>query len=148
MIDIYELKLEKTGEFDYDGPMIADCPEDIYNMIEAYGIRGKTEEHMYLLAFDKGMELLGIFELSRGSVNGTRFDPSEVLKRLLVLNSADFAIVHNHLAKEAVPSREDLEVTAELYSLCQMMDVLLMDHIITCKEKGVFYSMRDQGFLG
>lgn len=147
MKDIYELKLEKVGELDYDGPDVIETSEDIYNIVKAYGITNKTQEYSLLLTFEECRELTGIFEISRGSTKDVSIFTDEVIKRALLMNTADIVIVHNHLSGDPRPSKNDIVATRDLMAVCDMMDIIFMDHIITCREGGTYYSMRDEGYL-
>lgn len=47
-------------------------PETIFEFLNRYfRLKDRTEEYIYLLAFNKKCHLIGIFELSHGTVDGS-----------------------------------------------------------------------------
>ena len=63
----------------------------------------------------------------------TRFamvHPREMLKSIVLSNSAAVMLVHNHPRGQVQPSAEDISVTAKMSQLMKLMEVSLLDHII------------------
>lgn len=55
-----------------------------------------AEEHLWLLAFNTKNKLLGLFEVSHGTVNGSLITPREIFVRLFLCGAVRFVLVHNH----------------------------------------------------
>ena len=49
-----------------------------------------AEEHLWLLAFNTKNKLLGLFEISHGTVNGSLITPREIFVRLFLCGAVRF----------------------------------------------------------
>lgn len=106
-------------------------PNDIECMMrEVYRLDKRTEEHLYMLAFATNMSLLGVFEISHGTVNSSLVRPREILIRALAIGATSIALVHNHPSGDVQPSKSDVDVTKRVRKACEIVGVQLCDHII------------------
>lgn len=106
-------------------------PNDIECMMkEVYRLDKRTEEHLYMLAFATNMSLLGVFEISHGTVNSSVVTPREILIRALAIGAANIALVHNHPSGDVQPSKADVDVTKRVRKACEIVGVQLCDHVI------------------
>lgn len=106
-------------------------PNDIECMMkEIYRLDKRPEEHLYMLAFATNMSLLGVFEISHGTVNSSVVTPREILIRALAIGAANIALVHNHPSGDVQPSKADVDVTKRVRKACEIVGVHLCDHII------------------
>ena len=67
---------------------------------------------------------------SIGNSNSNSIEIKEILKEPLKLGASKIAIAHNHPSKDVSPSKEDIEFTQKLYRACQLVDIILIDHLI------------------
>lgn len=82
-------------------------------------------------------------EVARGGRTSCQVDPAEVF-RLLVSESASGAVfVHNHPSGDPEPSPQDLELTKRLVAAGSLLDIRVLDHLIT--GRGRYTSLRDAG---
>lgn len=108
-----------------------DGPAKISNMMrKVFDADKKAEEHVWMLSMDSKMKLLGIFEVSHGTVNTAPVAPREIFIRLLLTGAASFVLVHNHVSGCVEPSKEDVETTKRMSVVGALMNIPLMDHII------------------
>jgi len=82
---------------------------------------------------------------ARGTVNHTPVYPREVVKRALELRAASLILVHNHPSGDPTPSRDDLEMTAQVREAAELLDVALRDHVIVGNGKSL--SFREAGLI-
>lgn len=132
MFQRYILKLERTGEFiENASSMKMDGPRAIANAAR-FGLRlhEEPEEVMTMIAFDSKLVPIGIFEISRGTVNKSLMSPREIFKRALLSNASSIALVHNHPSDDPTPSKEDITTTAHLARIGKILGIPLLDHII------------------
>lgn len=54
-------------------------------------------------------------------------------------------LAHNHPAGIAPPSHEDVELTRRLQQALDVVDILLLDHLVIADDD--FVSLRDSGYL-
>ena len=138
-----QLVEEPTCEYSC-GDGTIDQPEKIVKICNTvFHLSDLAEEHTILLAVGGSGKLLGVFELSHGNNSGSIVDPKSIMIRLLLTNATAFAIVHNHPSGRCEPSRIDVETTKRLKQAADLMDFLLLDHIII--GDGKYRSMREAG---
>lgn len=65
-------------------------------MNEVFGLNRRAEENLYLLSLDTKNNLIGIFEISKGTVCATFCRPREIFIRLLLSGAVGFVLIHNH----------------------------------------------------
>ena len=126
---LYKSGLIKEKSFNFQGSL--NSPEAIYDiMIKEYSLHDRSEEYLYCLFFNTQNKLLGISEISHGTVNSSIVSPREILIRALLLQSVNIIIVHNHPSGDPEPSLEDDKVTKRLYKAGELIGMTLLDHII------------------
>ncbi len=54
-------------------------------------------------------------------------------------------LAHNHPSGIALPSREDIDLTLRLRDALDVMDILLLDHLVIADDD--YVSMNDSGYL-
>ncbi len=103
-------------------------------------------EQFRVLFLDSRNRLIADEAQARGSVNHTPVYPREVIKRALELHATALILVHNHPSGDPTPSRQDLEMTAEIEEAGAIMSITVHDHFII--GQGQQYSFRAHGHLG
>lgn len=119
-------------------------PEKIVQIIrKVYHVERLAEEHLYMLAFDVKMHLIGLFELSHGTVDASYLSPSVIIQRAMLCGAKTICIVHNHPSGSVEPSVSDIRATKRLKEAAQICDLILCDHIIVAgAHKDDFYSFK------
>ena len=87
---------------------------------------------------------IGHTEISRGTVNASRFAPRDVLTPALLVNAVSAILVHNHPSNEASPSHADRVVTTALRQACRIVGLVLVDHIIVTQDSHYSFADSDQ----
>lgn len=105
-------------------------PEKIYELFKHLGVCQYAEEYMYMLALGSKCKLIGLFEVSHGTVNASLVSPREILMRALLCGAVGIVLVHNHPSGDVSPSEDDIKTTERMKNACQLMNVELFDHII------------------
>jgi DNA repair protein RadC len=75
--------------------------------------------------------------LFRGTLTHASVYPREVVKQALANNAAAVILHHNHPGGACSPSRQDEVITHRLRSALNLVDVHVLDHVITGAD-GVF----------
>ncbi|MBQ0066904.1 MAG: DNA repair protein RadC [Phascolarctobacterium sp.] len=119
-------------------------PEDVYNLL-APDLRDEVQEHFYVLGLNNKNKLLGVREISKGTLNGSLVHQREVFKQAVLFNAAKIIVVHNHPSGEPSPSQDDRNVTRMLYDAGNVMNIPLADHVII--GDGEYYSFSDNGLI-
>ena len=137
----------EKGTYKVDMRMRYDSPEKIVELVSEIGLCNRAEEYVYAAYFDTHCKLIGLCEISHGTVNMSPLSPREVMQRALLLGATSFILIHNHPSGVVEPSIYDDEVTKRINEAGNLLGICLNDHVIIGKEFGsIFhYSYREQG---
>jgi DNA repair protein RadC len=102
-------------------------------------------EVFVVLWLDTRHRLIGHTELFQGTVDGASVHPREVVKDGLRHNASACLVAHNHPSAVGEPSRADEMVTQQLKAALQLVDIRLIDHLITAG--GTCVSLAERGVL-
>lgn len=118
-------------------------PQNIAEMMEAvFNASELAEEHAWLLAMNSACHLIGVFELSHGSISTCMMGSREIFVRCCLCGASSFVLVHNHPCGTIVPSKPDKEVTEKIRDAGDLMGIKLFDHIIIGDHS--YYSFIEQ----
>ncbi len=133
------LALVKEDAVTYTGSLRD--PESVANFIRENYTEGAVEESVYVIALDIKNTPKGVSRVSQGSINLSVISPKQIFKRLLLLDSAAFMLIHNHPSGDVTPSKTDDVVTQNLLKAGSLMELPLIDHIIVSDDS--YYSYRE-----
>lgn len=88
--------------------------------------------------------LIGIFEVSHGTINQSLIGMREIFTKLCLIGAANFIFCHNHPSKDLTPSSADISLTRKLKECADLMGIPLLDHIIVSDS---FYSFKENGLV-
>lgn len=115
-------------------------------MIKITSLNVMGEEHCYMLALNNQAKILGIFFISKGTVNQTLVNGREIFMRALLIGASFIILCHNHpMSGNPKPSRMDIEVTEKIKELGELLGVPVADHIIIGADG--YFSFMEQGLL-
>jgi DNA repair protein RadC len=103
------------------------------------------KEVFLALLLDSKNRLIREVQISEGSLNASIVHPREVFAPVLRESAAAVLFVHNHPSGDPTPSREDLDITARLREVGELMGVRVLDHIII--GNGAYVSLAERGSL-
>jgi DNA repair protein RadC len=90
-----------------------------------------SEEHFVSLHLNAKFEVIGLHEVSHGTISASLVHPREVFKAALVANSYAILVCHNHPSGAKLKaSSEDMETTRQLVKAGKLLGVSVLDHII------------------
>lgn len=95
-----------------------------------YRLQYMAEEYVIMIAADVQGRVLGIFEVSHGSVNQSMCNARELYERALVVGASGIIVVHNHPSGYVNPSKDDLVCAEKLKKAGNLMGIKLLDFII------------------
>lgn len=104
-----------------------------------------AEEYCYMLALNSRAKLLGVFFISKGSVNQTQVNPREVFLRALLVGASLIVLCHNHPSGDAKPSKMDIILTHTFKEAGELLGLPLVEHIIIGEND--YFSFMDKGLL-
>jgi DNA repair protein RadC len=103
----------------------------------------QSEERSVLLCLDTAGRVIECRALAEGSSAMVGLSARELVDYVLRDKAARVILAHNHVSGVALPSAADVEATARIYRMLQMIGVELVDHLVFCD--GDYVSMRDSG---
>jgi DNA repair protein RadC len=127
----YKLELVKESSKVYEVESKISSPSDVRDYIEqVFKLSSQAEEVMVMLVLDIKNNVIGAFEVSRGSLNASIVHPREIFKRVLLLNGASIILAHNHPSGDPTPSIEDISTTKRLVDGGKILGIGVLDHLI------------------
>ncbi|RHM57797.1 DNA repair protein RadC [Mitsuokella sp. AF33-22] len=119
-------------------------PEDAARVAMPH-LRYERKEHFAVLLLNTKNHVLGLRDVSVGSLSASIVHPREVFQMAIRYAAAAMILVHNHPSGDPSPSREDLAVTNRLVKAGRIMDIPVLDHIILGDDR--FLSLKEKGML-
>lgn len=138
--------LIKERAFNYQASEALCTPREIYSfMCQTFGLDKKAEEYLYMIAFNTKQKVLGVFQISHGTVNLSLCSPREIYIRALLCGATGIALIHNHPSGDPKPSTEDSQVYTRIKKAGEIIGVSLCDFIII--GDGTFVSFLEKGLM-
>lgn len=138
--------LVKEKSVNYESEVLRK-PERIAKMMcDVFSLHQQTEEYLYMIAFNTKCKVLGVFEISHGTVNSSPLGVRELFIRLLLCGGVSFVLVHNHPSGDTTPSDDDLRCTKRLKKAATIMGVDFLDHLVI-GEKYNYYSFGEHNLI-
>lgn len=137
-INFYEARLSEDNRtmlvkekgVNYDAGKL-NSPEDIVLMMrKLLHVEQMAEEHCYMIAMNSSCKVLGVFFISKGTVNVSLVTPRELYIRALLAGAVQIVLCHNHPSGNAIPSSQDIAITQKIKEAGEMININLADHII------------------
>ena len=104
-------------------------------------LTGTTDFGNFLLPFFYGAREELVYLLALVASGPMR----KLMRAALSANASGVVLAHNHPAGIALPSHEDVELTRRLQQALDVVDILLLDHLVIADDD--FVSLRDSGYL-
>lgn len=132
--------LIKENACNYTAENSMDHPWKIVKMLnEVFHLNLRTEEYLYLICLDTSCKVLGIMEVSHGTLSMSVCSPREVFLKALCLNTGSIVLAHNHPSGSVMPSKEDFQVKERIAEMGVNLGIPLKDFIVV-GESGIYYS--------
>lgn len=93
-------------------------------------MRHEKRERAVILLLDSRCSLIREETLSVGTVNMTLISPRDIFVRALGCGAVSFVLLHNHPSGDPTPSDEDIRITERIKKAGELLDIILLDHII------------------
>ncbi len=102
-------------------------------------------EHFLAVMLDSKNNIIGVNDVSVGSLSTSVVHPREVYKAAIAVNAAAIMFLHNHPSGDCAPSREDRECTQRLYEAGKILGIRVLDHLVVGEND--YFSFADAGIL-
>lgn len=108
-------------------------PDDVKRFLTLANARcaDQNRERFGIVFLDSQHGLVEYETMFEGSLTQTSVYPREVVRRALQLNASAVILTHNHPSSNAEPSAADKNLTKLLKDALALVDVRVLDHVIT-----------------
>ena len=89
-----------------------------------------TREQFYVVSVDCAGRVVSIDCLGLGTVSSVGAPVREIMRTALVNNASGIILCHNHPSGDTTPSKEDIQLTAQVAAIGAVLDIDLLDHVI------------------
>jgi DNA repair protein RadC len=137
-------ELGKRTEESRDERIIIAHPADVARLVGPR-LNHKQKEHFLLLSLDTRNGVKRIIEISIGILDSSLIHPREVFHEAIQSLACSIILVHNHPSGNPEPSQEDIEVTKRMVEAGSIMEIKVLDHVITAQRR--FYSFQENGLI-
>lgn len=108
-------------------------------------LSGKTIEEFHVFYLDSEFKLIEDQLHSTGTIDWAAVYIREIVKHALDLNAHSIILLHNHPSNYTSFSSQDIEITQELETALNKLDIGLYDHLLLSGD--VMYSARNMHLL-
>ena len=126
------------------GPLMG-SPREVREYLTIQAAKHDGREVFGVMFLDAQNRVIELKELFTGTLTQTSVYPREVVREALRLNAAAVILSHNHPSGSTQPSRADEQLTSTLKSALALVDVRVLDHIITAGGESL--SMAERGLI-
>lgn len=143
----YKLQLVKdtSARYDFKSRKISSPESAVHIIKEVFEMDAQCEEIMVLIALNTKNNIVGCFEVSRGSLNSSIVHPREIFKRAIAINAASIILGHNHPSGDPAPSGEDINTTNRIKECGKILGIDVLDHVIIGENS--YVSLKERGVL-
>jgi DNA repair protein RadC len=108
-------------------------------------MRDRKKETFKVMFLNAQNQIIEVEDLFEGTLNASAVYPREIIERALKHNAAALIFVHNHPSGNPEPSDNDKQVTQDLVSAANTIQIKVLDHIIIGDNR--YFSFADQGLI-
>ncbi len=116
-------------------------PDKLFEIIKSK-ITQFSKEHFFVISLDTRNNLIGVDEISVGTLTASLVHPRETFESAIRRHAAKIIISHNHPSGETDPSDDDMKITRRLVDAGKIMGIEVLDHIIVTKTS--YLSFKEQ----
>lgn len=117
---------------------------DVVNLMQDK-IAHLDHEEFWAIYLSQANRILQTCQISKGGISSTGVDTRIIMQEAVLNKATQIILCHNHPSGSVRPSRADIQLTEKLHHAAELMDLILVDHIIIHKER--YYSFVEEGRL-
>ena len=144
------LLAQRLSRESYASSPVLDTPERVADLLREQN-RAYTVEHLQVIFVNSRRRLIGVQNLSQGTLDTLLVHPRDVFSLAVLKNAAAIILVHNHPSGDSSPSEADIKVTRDLIRAGQLLKIEVLDHVILGKRTDErprdFTSLREAGYF-
>ena len=117
---------------------------DVVNLMQNK-IAYLDHEELWVIYLNQSSRILDVVQVNKGGIASTEVDVRIVLQQAVVKKSTQIILCHNHPSGSIRPSKADIQLTEKTRKAANLLDVMLVDHIIIHRER--YFSFVEEGLL-
>ena len=106
---------------------------------------GAKNEEIKVCCLDNDMKIRYCTTVIEGGIEKATVDMRKIVETVFRANATYVIIAHNHPNGSPVPSDEDIAVTRTIKSTFDLLDIVLLDHVVVGKNTVI--SMKQMGYM-
>jgi DNA repair protein RadC len=123
---------------------LVNSPGEVVNFARAK--LGSEKNEVFLIIYVNARNRMEGFEImNEGTVDYVVIYPRKIIKQALKYNATRLIVIHNHPSGECDPSAADIRLTESLKKAANVMDILLLDHIVVGGSR--YFSFKEENLL-
>lgn len=149
----YQYKLMREGKVSYTTANTeyssSTVMYDVLRQMQAIVNPAQDVEVFICLLLNRANKPIGFVHVGTGGMTGCVADPRVILRHAILSGAVAIILNHNHPSGNTRPSKADEEVTYKLKQGGQLLDIIVLDHIITTgtDKNDPYFSFEDNGIL-
>ena len=104
-------------------------PQDVANLLMDE-LRYEKREVVKILILNTKNILQKMVEIGIGSISSNSFDMKQIFEEIIKIGMNKFILVHNHPSGDPTPSLKDIQLTEQIKSASELLQIEFMDHIV------------------
>lgn len=120
-------------------------PDDVIKYVKDHGLfpnEDSWREKCQIILIGPSGQVIGDFHVSTGVETKCLIDGRLVCKTALIAGADKVIILHNHPMGKPRPTHYDIEETAKVKKMLDVLDITLLDHIILTDTE--YYSFKEE----
>ena len=117
---------------------------DVVNLMQNK-IAYLEHEELWVIYLNQSNRILDVVQVNKGGIASTEVDVRIVFQQAVVRKSTQIILCHNHPSGSIRPSKADIQLTEKTRKAANLLDIILIDHIIIHRER--YFSFVEEGLL-
>lgn len=126
----YSIKLTKEHPRLYKTNMFSIDDYSTVLQMFAQNFKDLDREIFSMIMLDENKKIIGINDISIGSLNSTTVHPREIFKVALAANAKYIILGHNHPSGDLTPSKYDIAISNKMRKCGNVLDVQIINSLI------------------
>ena len=119
--------------------IVLNDPKKVFN--ETKDLQAWTKEAFVVFCLDTELKIISREIVSIGTLNSCLIHPREIYRTAIRRNANSIIVAHNHPSGNLTPSKEDLDITKQIKKAGEILNIILLDHVIVSKQG--YHSIKD-----
>ena len=115
-------------------------PEKLVDYLR-FSLAYSHQEEFFVIFLNGAGNVIRSEVMFRGNSSSAAIGIDDILRKALLLKAKGLIVAHNHPSDNCSPSSADIELTSKLARACDMMGLILHDHIIISRTGHFSFKM-------